>query len=83
MTSDRKKHGWSWIIATVIAVLVLYVASFGPANWAFSKAGQPPWGMEVLESVYFPLRCVIDDGPEWLSDALCSYGNWGLESGLE
>src|SRR5262249_14434636 len=33
MTDERKTRVWSWIVALLIALPVMYVASFGPACW--------------------------------------------------
>ena len=33
---DRRKHGWAfWLTLALIALPVLYIASFGPACWWF------------------------------------------------
>ena len=39
---ERRKHGWPfWFAVGVIAVSVLYVASFGPACWAVTHRRLP------------------------------------------
>src|SRR5262245_48081878 len=52
MSDDRKKSVWPWIVALLIGLPVLYVASFGPACWITSHAnvGAPP-----IPAVYRPL----------------------------
>ena len=36
--TDRKQPLWPWIVALLIGLPVLYVASFGPACWIVSHA---------------------------------------------
>ena len=35
MSDDRKRSVWPWIVALLIGLPVLYIASFGPACWIF------------------------------------------------
>jgi hypothetical protein len=37
MTEERKQHLWPWIVAVLIALPVLYVASFGPVCWLANR----------------------------------------------
>jgi hypothetical protein len=38
MSTERKKAGvWPWIVALLIGLPVLYVASFGPACWLYGN----------------------------------------------
>jgi hypothetical protein len=54
MTDRRKRPLWLWIAATVIALPVLYAASFGPACWLASTLDSPSlW--TAGEIVYRPL----------------------------
>src|SRR5262249_39049162 len=61
MSDDRKKPVWQLIVALLIGLPVLYVASFGPACWAVANgkiAARP------VARVYWPvLRLVRDSGP--------------------
>ena len=46
MTGDRKKSVWLWIVAVLIGVPVLYVASSGPARSVLMRrqpATRPIW----------------------------------------
>jgi hypothetical protein len=57
MSDDRKKPLWPWIVALLIGLPVLYVASFGPACWFASNTGVAY--RDVMPSrglfVYWPL----------------------------
>src|SRR5262245_55848704 len=37
MTDDPKKPLWPWIVALLIGLPAMYVASFGPACWLMSR----------------------------------------------
>ncbi len=52
MTDDRKKPLWPWIVALVIGLPVLYVASFGPACWVSSRMNS---GAGMIPVVYAPI----------------------------
>jgi hypothetical protein len=56
MSDDRKKPLWPWIVALLIGLPALYVASFGPVCWLAATPYAtwprgPAWGM----AVYWPL----------------------------
>ena len=55
MRDDRKKCLWPWIVALLIGLPVLYVASIGPAFWAYEHAGKPMWMAYGIHYVYWPL----------------------------
>jgi len=50
--SDERKPLWPWIVALLIGLPVLYVASFGPACWITSHADS---GKSLIPVVYRPL----------------------------
>src|SRR5262249_25893692 len=53
MSHDRKKASpWPWIVALLIGLPVLYVASFGPACWLFGRGILP---CELTIDAYRPL----------------------------
>ncbi len=56
MSDDRKKHLWPWIVALLIGLPVLYVASFGPACWISSRFNI---GRKVLPTAYRPITAGI------------------------
>jgi hypothetical protein len=49
--SDKRKALWPWIVALLIGLPVLYVASFGPAFsvwWSAAAADNQQWHSLVL-----------------------------------
>ncbi len=53
MSDERKKTGvWPWIVALLIGLPVLYVASLGPACWITSRASA---GARLLPIIYAPI----------------------------
>jgi hypothetical protein len=69
--SDRKPV-WPWIVALLIGLPAMYVASFGPACWFVSRA---PFLSERLLVVYLPLDRVAWEYPESFSETLDWYGS--------
>jgi len=75
MSEDRKKPLWPWIVALVIVLPVLYVASFGPLCWYAERCVEntgrapPPW----LGVAYFPLGRFAVHGPSIIAGPLRSY----------
>jgi hypothetical protein len=78
MGDERKKTLWPWIVAMLIAVPVLYVASFGPACWITSRQDDPH---DVFNALYFPLcKWSLALGePAW--GCLVGYGGLGMSAG--
>jgi hypothetical protein len=75
---ECKRLFWPWIVATVIAVPVLYVASFGPACWASSRCSEPNgFGVAAVEFVYQPLLRATTGDNELIRDNLRSYTMFG------
>src|SRR5262245_41591386 len=50
--SHERKPLWPWIVALLIVVPVVYVASFGPACWISSQRNS---GFVVVNVIYQPL----------------------------
>ncbi len=71
--SDDRRPLWPWIVALLIGLPVLYVASFGPACWL---ADRYPSVWIVVWKVYYPLAEVTERGSARLSNALMEYGVW-------
>src|SRR5262249_20296094 len=69
MVEDRKKPVWPWIVAVLIGLPALYMASFGPACWWISP--QPPTGaprtpidsLPPPPSFFRPAGCTATPGP--------------------
>ncbi len=80
MSDDRKRHRWAWIVALLIELPVLYVASFGPACWWLATT--PPGGRTaVAPRVYWPLGRLAGT-QRWLGDAIFWYGTRGWRNRL-
>ena len=54
--TTRKRSSWLWIVGAVIAPLLLYVLSFGPACWWLTQKSK--WGQERVSSIYAPILYV-------------------------
>src|SRR5258708_2397178 len=77
MSDDRKKPIWPWIVALLIGLPVLYVASFGPACWWLATT--PPGGRTlVAPRVYWPLGWLAANGPSYSRDGIfwCATRGW-------
>jgi hypothetical protein len=55
MRDDSKRPIWPWIVALLIGLPVLYVASFGPACWMTAQ----PWHNAINNDGY-------DMPPRWM-----------------
>jgi len=55
MSNDRKKPLWPWIVALLIGLPVLYIASFGPACWWFSPRIGLTGDCVDAPAVYLPI----------------------------
>jgi hypothetical protein len=67
MGEERKKAGfWPWVVALLIGLPLLYVASFGPACWIAQRT-QNQYVIQAKDTVYLPLLLVMliedDRGP--------------------
>jgi hypothetical protein len=66
---EKRKPLWPKIVATVVALAVLYVASFGPACWMTAsvavKRPLPTWMV-----IYYPLGRHAARGPKPTRDLL-------------
>jgi hypothetical protein len=69
MSEERKKAGvWPWAVALLVAVLVGYPLSRGPAFWVAGKLDDPIWLMRSLEIVYTPFDWAFRKAPKELDD---------------
>jgi len=53
MSEPEKRAVWPWIVALVVGVPVLYVASFGPACWITCRVCR--WSVPTLSAIYRPM----------------------------
>ena len=75
MNDDRKKPVWPWIVAVLVGLPVLYVASCGPIAYIVGNNSDsiPEWANVILEWYFLPLEWVKNHGPEWLHRAIEKY----------
>jgi hypothetical protein len=60
--ANRRERWAKWTLAVVIGLSVLYVASFGPACWAF-RSNMTPGSLMFVEKCYRPLVIASRDSP--------------------
>jgi hypothetical protein len=76
MNSDRKKPGVVFWATVVLAAVMFYFASFGPAIWVIAHDDLPmEWEVDAFEVVYRPIAWLEENGPEPVSYAI----DWYIE----
>jgi hypothetical protein len=60
---DRKPSAGFWITVTLVAVLVGYPLSFGPAVRLYAKLENPVWLANVLNWAPDPIEWIINIAP--------------------
>ena len=79
MGEDRRPL-WPWIVALLIGLPVLYVASFGPVCWLSSRTGNQHSGtVATVELVFQPLLRLAVEGPEPICDWVTNYAQVGAQ----
>ena len=85
---NRRERWAKWTLAIVVGLPVLYVVSFGPACWWFSRSFQPtaswalssPKPIRIVPSIYSPVALTAMRGPTSLMLAIRWYatrsGDW-------
>lgn len=75
MTSDRKSPGVAfWATVVLVAALVGYPLSFGPAVWVIDHDDLPAaWAVDAFEVLYRPIIWLEENGPTPISYAIDSY----------
>jgi hypothetical protein len=78
MSDERKKPLWPWIVALLIGLPVMYVASFGPACWWFSKepiTAIDPFAETVpaVARAYWPIGWSAKYGPSVVRNSIAWY----------
>jgi hypothetical protein len=77
--SEQRKPLWPWIVALLIGVPVLYVASFGPACWWFSEVSAANFSRIHVERAsraphaYWPVGWIAIHGPASVRRAIGWY----------
>ena len=72
MSEERKPHFWPWITVALVAVLVLYPLSIGPATWLTNRGLLPEWAVDPVESFYAPVYWLFQQS-EWSYRLLAWY----------
>src|SRR5437762_10096797 len=81
--SEQKKPGVAvWIIVALLAAVVAYPLSFGPACWVCSRVPETSALWEMTDFVYTPLLWGWYDGPRSVSRAIEWYANLGAAGNL-
>jgi hypothetical protein len=84
MSENRKKPLWPWIMALLIGLPVLYLASFGPACWLRARyedkgTWDGPWA--IADVIYRPVLAAWWYGQSETSAEMIEwYANFGSPS---
>ncbi len=77
MTDDHKQPGvafWATVVL-VVALVVAYPLSLGPAIWLYHHKFVPGWARTPIQYVYSPLEWLAHYGPAPIRNSL----NWYVE----
>ena len=81
--TDRKPPTVAvWISAALVAVLVGYPLSFGPACWVCSRYPMAIFLWEAADFVYAPILYAWYDGPKIVTNVIAWYANLGAAAHL-
>jgi hypothetical protein len=69
--SEARKPVWPWIVALLIGLPVLFVLSYGP--WMALRERVPYPVFRRIERLYLPLKPLVFDGPDCLTNPYLSY----------
>jgi hypothetical protein len=61
MSEEQRESVWQWIVAMLIGLPLLYVASFGPACWICWRR---QWESPTLSVAYAPIIWLMQNGPD-------------------
>ena len=81
MSDERKRSVWPWIVALLIGLPVLYVASFGPACWWISRLNRQSGGGQTqrwIGLIYSPCGQLTCYGPVIARKPLWWYASLGI-----
>ena len=59
INDDRKKILWPWVVAVLIGLPVLYVASLGPLVWLITRDLLPEWSAPFMNVYTAPLNWAV------------------------
>ncbi len=72
MSEDRKRRIWPWVLALLIGLPVVYVASFGPACWLLPVNSGT---CRAVSHIYRPMIVSMIYGPHWIGRGLWLYSD--------
>lgn len=78
-----RKPLWPKIVATVVLLPALYVASYGPAMAMIIAGILPECTVSPLVYAHAPLRLALDKAPPAIQRAHAAYWWWWVETGDE
>jgi len=75
MSEVRRNAGvWPWIATVVLALPILYVASFGPASWYANGHAEV---MPAFKTFYWPVGWTAVNSPARLNRMIRKYATYG------
>ena len=80
--SEVRKPLWPWIVALMIGLPILYVASFAPACWLTSQVlvgGEPEPNRAMI--IYFPLGALAGRPETFCGRWICWWMTIGVAKG--
>jgi hypothetical protein len=77
---NRRERWAKWTLTVTLSLPVLYVLSYGPAEWIFSRGWLPKSTAPALRIIYHPILQLRFDGPEPISRAMKWYCGIGQPS---
>jgi hypothetical protein len=76
--TECKKPGVAFWATVVVAMLLLYVVSIGPACWLAGRNCVPDWAVGPGETIYQPAIWLVQNGPEPIGNAIVWYAAFWL-----
>ncbi len=76
MDNPRSQMSRMWIVFAILAAMVLYPLSFGPACWLVSRTGAPS-GERWVQSIYAPVSGAWKRCPEPVQSLISGYATLG------
>jgi hypothetical protein len=74
--TDRSQPGVTfWATVIVVAALIAYPLSLGPAAWLAEHDWLTGRTLELAEKFYYPIIWLDENGPEPVSDAIDWYAD--------
>lgn len=75
--NPKKRSRREWSVWIILAVVILYPLSFGPAFWIASRFADPPPAFMVLSTIYRPVIIASIECPAIVQHPIAGYLNLG------